>query len=399
MASEPRPPARVLDITRLVSRAGRVLTGIDRVELAYLRALSAAPEPFFALVRTPFGYLLLAREAAQAFADVLDRGDYGAPGLLSRLSRVSGPVAACHGWLRRHAHARTVRAGLPAMLRRHVPAGTVYVNVGHSTLTDRMFRAWRSVPQARIVVMIHDTIPLDFPQHQKTGTVETFRAKLHRTAQFADLVLTIADVTRADVVRHMALGGRVPPVVVAPLGVEVPRPDADALPAGLPPVAPYFVTVGTIEPRKNHAVLLDAWAMLGPAPPTLLICGSRGWENADVLARLDAGIPGVREVSGLNDAALSALVAGSAGMLFPSVAEGFGLPPLEAAALGVPVVCGALAIYLETMGDCPVYLDVTAPYSWAQEVKRLAIGFETRATVPFQGPTWEAHFNIVLSMA
>ena len=85
-------------------------------------------------------------------------------------------------------------------------------------------------------------------------------------------------------------------------------------------------------------------------------------------------------------------------MLFPSFAEGFGLPPVEAAVLGTPVICGDLAIWREVLGDRGVYLDVTDSYDWEKAVKTIAEQQDSRPNDKMIAPRWADHFKIVLSM-
>lgn len=171
------------------------------------------------------------------------------------------------------------------------------------------------------------------------------------------------------------------------------------LPANLPPRGPYFITVGTIEPRKNHAFLLDLWECWGDDAPPLLICGSRGWENEDVFARLDRLNEGsaVREITGLTDAALAHLVKNSAGALFPSHAEGFGLPPVEALTLGARVLCNDLGVLREILGSHAHYHPVSERELWLNTLKT----WEKDRPIAtnggaFQAPTWADHFKTVL---
>lgn len=396
-----KPPARLLDLTRLISRVGRgALTGVDRVELAYLRHLSAEPVPLFLLVRTPFGFILLPDGSGPEVLSRINReipwGERDALGYLSRKGSLEYRQALAY--LRRHSMARCRRTGLVRMLQRNLPSGTSAFNVGHSNLDDTTLGALREIEGMKITVLLHDAIPLDFPQYVAKGQPEIFLNKLSAVARHADRVIYSAEATQKDLARHL----RHPlPAVVAPLGVEplIPEP----LPADLQPDRPYFVTLGTIEPRKNHDLLLDVWEAKGPGPdtPTLFILGRRGWRNEDVLKRLDAmkaaGYPLI-ERSALDDGAMATLLKGARGLLFPSFTEGFGLPPFEAAALGVPVLASNLPVLNETLPDFPVYLSPSDPYSWRKLIEAWS---EARPILrmPENLPDWEGHFRIVLSRA
>lgn len=402
------PAARLLDLTRLVSRLGRgPLTGVDRVELAYLDHLGAARDgvPLFALVRLRAGFALL-DAAGAARIGALARGAAlpARATLRARLTNRRDPLRA-----RAETAVRAAAIGfalpplLPHLLRR-LPQGGCYYNTGHADLTPRVFSAMAKAG-LRSSVLLHDVIPLDHPEYTRPGIPEVFGRKLAAIAAGTNRVIHTSHSTRLANEAQLARRGRIPPGIVAPLGVPPVLPQPHGLSA-LNPARPWFLCVGTIEPRKNHALLLDVWEALSrelpaAAMPQLVLAGGRGWRNAAVFRRLDASPPHVLEAAGLSDGAVAGLLAGARALLFPTLAEGFGLPPVEAMALGTPAVVSDLAVLREVLGDYPVYLDKSDVYSWKETIKRLSApdatggkaGTEKRPPIP----DWAAHFNSVLS--
>lgn len=375
----------------MVRRAGRPLTGIDRVELAYLQTLSARPDPFFAISRTKLGYVLLDHGGARDMAQRLGTDSFGK---LDPLGLVSAgrpeAVRRAEADLRRLCHARCLPQRLGAMLKKHLPAGTRYINTGHANFTDRMRSALRGI-DAHLAVMVHDVIPLEAPGWQREGAADRFARFLLDVEREADLILYNSHDTQS---RTEAVMQRPPPAVVAHLGVDTALPDI--LPEGFAPQTPYFVVLGTIEPRKNHAFLLNLWEGWGAEAPGLVIVGQRGWNNEEVFARLDAGVDKVIEAPTLTDGQVTTLLDGAHGLLFPSLLEGYGLPPMEAAMRGVPVLANPLPVLREVMGDIPIYEDVANPYRWRQQIEQLAE--QRRHPEPFLQPTWADHFNTVLKL-
>ena len=392
--------ARLLDLTRLVSRLGRgPLTGIDRVELAYLTRFLEGDPPVFGLIRSAAGFLLLDHAGCDGLAR-LARGEGALPAadliswLLHRKDRLRARAETA---ARRLAMARAARPGLARLLR-HMPTGAAYYNVGHTNLSARDLGRIKAAG-LRITVMIHDTIPLDHPEFARPDTVPVFRRKLASVAAHADRLIHLTEATRQKTEAQLARLGRVPPGLVAPLGVEVPEPGP--LPAGLVPVSPYFVTLGTIEPRKNHALLLDVWARLPKPAPQLFILGNRGWAGPELIARLDA-LPKdgpVQERNGLADSAVATLIAGAAALLAPSRAEGFGLPPVEAACLGTAVIATDLPVTRELLGNKAVYLPPDDIYSWMETIIGQATNARTDQTKTAPPSfAWADHFNAALSL-
>lgn len=399
--------AILLDLTRTVSRLGRgPLTGIDRVECAYLDHFLAADYPLFGLVRTPIGFLLLDHAGCAAISARVHLNEpLGKSDLIGGLFHRNSPLRArADADARRFSIGRAARPLLKRLLR-HLPLGSVYFNVGHANLTMGCLTQIRHAGLG-VVVMVHDTIPLDHPEFARLGTIAPFRQKLVAVARHADLVVHTTQDARTKTEHHFGHLGRVPRGVVANLGVPTPVANPAALPPGVNLLRPYFVAIGTIEPRKNYELLLNVWDQFGTGPdtPQLFIIGARGWASPELFARLDV-LPAdhpVKLMSNLPDAAVAALLQNAAGLLFPSHAEGFGLPVVEAAATGVPVITSNLAVIKELVGDYAVYLDATDVYSWMETIRQHAKDAmqpqngQTEPRFCHQPPSWADHFRTVL---
>jgi len=213
------------------------------------------------------------------------------------------------------------------------------------------------------IVTLHD---LDFLDHPERTTAEVRRDYADRVRDHiarADGVVTISEASRAEIVSRFA----VPPERVVTARPGVPE---WARPTRRTPRSPqgYILFLGTLEPRKNVSGLLDAYASLlvrRPTLPRLRLVG-RATEAAEPWLRRAAEPPlaGHVEVAGyVADADRRSLFEGASMLVLPSWNEGFGLPVLEAAALGVPVVVSDRPALREAAGDAALYCDPADPES------------------------------------
>ncbi|MCL5778887.1 glycosyltransferase [Limibaculum sp. FT325] len=388
-----------LDVTRSVQRLRHSTpSGIDRVERAYLDHAIARGGTL--ICRIGRRHHVIAPGAAAAVAAVLD-GAAAAPDLRARLELWrEAPVRRAEAELRRLTAGATSAKGLGRLLCDHLAPGAAVLNVGHDNLSPETI-ASLTAAGLRPVVMLHDTIPLDWPEYARPESVPRFRRRLAAMAGAAHLLFTTRaaeTAARASAAREGILlpGGR-----VIALGVSVGASQAAAR-AG----APCFVCLGTIEGRKNHLLLLNVWRRFHDtrppeATPHLHIVGRRGWEAGQAIAMLDrAPVMGrtVFEHAGLRDGEVASLVAGARAVLFPSFAEGFGLPLAEALAARVPVIASDLPALREVGGDVPEWLDPLDGPGWMAAIGDYATDASPRRAAQmtrmaaWRPPTWEAHF-------
>ena len=376
-----------------MSRAGRLPTGIDRVEIAYLKAVLANKVPAFGIARTALGYVLLNDVGLRQFLEHVAGEPWHDPDWISRIGRRLTPaMQRGQTTVRRIANARAPRWRLASLLSR-LPTGFAYLNVGHSNLKPAFLREIGRKGSAS--VLVHDTIPLDFPETQRSGASEAFAAKLRAVEEHASLIICPSQTTERSLRAHIGEARRSRKIVVSHLGVTAPKSDPKE--RRITSDRPFFVSLGTIEPRKNHSLLLDVWEMFEGQGPELLICGARGWNNSEVFERLDVGVPGVTERNNLSDSEIWQLLRQSCGLLFPTRAEGFGLPPLEAATVGCPVLCSDLPVLREILGNWPVYLSDNDRYQWKKHIERLAVSSPGPREPITRSPSWESHFETVFA--
>mgnify|MGYP001592743278 CR=1 FL=1 len=254
----------------------------------------------------------------------------------------------------------------------------------------------------RLVVSIHDVIFLDYPEWFTPPDQTYFRLSLNRTLQRADQVITISQATKEALVRHKLFEAK--KIQVTPLAVTYETPGVQTQAAlrqqyNLP--EKYLLMIGTIEPRKNTLRVLEAYERLvGTAVdvPPLVLAGRRGWlgpELETALAR--PNLRGrVHTLGSFERAHRSALLAGAEMLLFPSLAEGFGLPVLEGMAAGVPVITSNISSLPEVAGEAALLVDPQDTAAIAAGIKKLINDPELRQSLATAGKkraqlfTWKA---------
>jgi glycosyltransferase involved in cell wall biosynthesis len=400
----------LFDVTRLYMRASLASpTGIDRVTEAYGRWLLSRPDVRVIPVCTIGGP-----------ASTLSLGDLkrllgrerpvrpGTDGDWRRLSdALAGPPggtptlrAAPGGSLNARAPVRYGMFGARAVASWRPAAfgpDAIYLNVSHFGLEQPRVLERLTARGVRPAAMIHDLIPIVHPEYCSAPAAGWHLKRVQTLLRHRALIIANSKSTAEELRTFAAVNGlAAPDICVAPLGLE---PVFAADPGSTAQARPYFVCVGTIEPRKNVAFLLTLWRSLaermGEETPWLVLAGRRGWENEAIIDHLERSPPiqrFVHEVSDLQDAQLAALIAGASALLAPSFAEGFNLPVAEAAALGTPVIASDISVHRELALHARL-LDPTDGPAWLGAIEAAA---RSRARggdfTPF---TWPEHFAAV----
>ncbi len=299
---------------------------------------------------------------------------------------------------------RVVRIALPTRplriawehLRLPVLAGTQRVDVLHSPVDTAPLAP---VP-ARRVLTLHDVTFLRMPGRYGRARAAYYRFVAPRAARRADLVITVSETAKRDIVALVGLAEERVVVVhngVAPhLGIPA-ADEVEAVRARLRLERRYLCNMATIEPGKNLPTLLRAFGELVRRGHDLdlVLAGGAGWGNGGVEALGgQLGIAGrVRWPGYVPDELVSPLLGGAACFVNPALYEGFGLPPLEAMACGAPVVASDTGAHPEVLGDAALLVPPTDVRAIADAVERVLVDPVLAATLRERGLRRAAAFT------
>ena len=237
---------------------------------------------------------------------------------------------------------------------------------------------------AKTVLTVHDLAFLRYPQTVRLKTVAILRACLRISLEFADAVITPSTSTKNDLVTFYNYPEE--KITVVPLGLNhnVYKPARDRNLIKNFKLKhfqkKYILFLGTLEPRKNIVSLLEAYSFLCKKmsfnlAPDLVFAGGEGWKNRAFEKKyqsLDKTIRDkIRFLGYLPQEELPILYSGADVFVFPSLWEGFGLPPLEAMACGTPVVTSNVSSLPEVAGDAALLVDPGSPEQIAEAIYQI----------------------------
>jgi glycosyltransferase involved in cell wall biosynthesis len=416
------------DITRLLNRSRRATpTGIDRVELAYAKWFTLQQHGVAVTTRWPGRPRVLDRavvtriiqetdaawsgslpntRATREFRRVVDF--LSSPSARSRDSDSTSNVSSPSLFSLSQSFQTAYRDAALILKSNQIGRGTspnsVYLHVSHTGLQNVSRLQGLLRRHMRAIFFVHDLIPIEAPEFCRPGEALKHEKRMQTIATYASIVMVNSYSTKMSFQKHCSCRSwREPPIEVNPLGVD-PEFATTGGALNLSTNVPYFVVVGTIEPRKNHILLLHIWRrmvqQLRSNIPRLVIIGRRGWENenvSDLLDRCDSIRDHVIEATDLQDRQIAVLMSGATAVLAPSFAEGYGLPIAEALTLGTPVIASDIPAHRETAGDFAEFIDPLNGSEWfativaRSETSRINATDRHRPSV-YKSTAWSHHF-------
>lgn len=233
----------------------------------------------------------------------------------------------------------------------------------------------------RTVITVHDMVYKAFPETVRGRTKIMLNTGLKQSMKRADIIVTDSEFSKTEIIKYFPQHEN--KIRVVPCGVDLQKFRPCENPERIPEVkksleieGDYFLYLGTIEPRKNLKRLINAYHIFSQNvknPPKLVLAGGKGWLYDSIFQRvtdlkLTEQVIFTKYVPSED---MNPLMCGALAFVFPSIYEGFGMPPLEAMACGVPVLSSDSASLPEVTGDCAVICNAYSEDSIAEGLHRL----------------------------
>lgn len=375
-----------IDITRLYQnqKQGKTVTGVDRVTLAYINRLA---DVGCALIRLPKQWLFFSKEESAQLFDQLKN---------------NLPIKLPKKWIR-------------FLYKKPQMKNGFLLHTSHSGLENPEFARKLQEYHLKGIYFLHDLIPVEYPEYCREGELERHHQRLYTMSVGELVIANSADVANKFKDYCDTQGLKCPKTIYAHLGIESifgqfeGESIGDQLYNHLKD-CPFFLMVGTIEARKNHLLMLMVWRnlveKLGKDCPKLVIVGKRGWEAEQVFDILDRSVqlkPHIIELNKCSDVDMTWLFYHAQALLFPSYAEGFGLPLIEALMCQLPVIASDIEIFREIGFGAIELINPNSTELWQEKI--LQYGFNSDKVceqkirieqIRNKLPTWDKHFEIVM---
>jgi glycosyltransferase involved in cell wall biosynthesis len=258
---------------------------------------------------------------------------------------------------------------------------------------------WR---QCATVLTIHDLSLLTHPETHEKRRVSRARRRLPLMARAANAIIVPSESVRGEVCQYLGLSAEkvfAVPEAARTCFRHMEPAETEEVRSRLGIGADFLLTVGTIEPRKNLSTLVRAFEEIARSRPLnklqLVVAGSRGWLSEPLLEEVENSPCRHRIVltEYLNDDSLRALYSSCTALVYPSIYEGFGLPPLEAMACGAPVITSRIPALEETTGGAALLVEPTNVQALAAAITDLLDNGQLKAELSSRGRSRAAEFT------
>lgn len=253
------------------------------------------------------------------------------------------------------------------------------------------------------VVTIHDMVIRAYPETVRWRTKQLLNSGMKKSMKRADVIITDSEFSKKEIEKYYPAFAQKVKVVYCGVNLEKFHPvlekeKIERVKNSIGISGEYFLYLGTIEPRKNLERLIQAFRLVcdnDAKAPKLVLAGGKGWLNSGIYEKVkELGIEEkVIFTKYVPDEDLCPLINGACAFVFPSIYEGFGMPPLEAMACGVPVITSGEASLPEVVGDCALIADAYSPESIAQAMTRIYTDTQLAEELRKKGPLRAAQFT------
>jgi glycosyltransferase involved in cell wall biosynthesis len=237
----------------------------------------------------------------------------------------------------------------------------------------------------KTVATIFDMTSLKFPNLHHKRTSELDEIRMTRIAKKADLVISISESAKKDFLeKYPNKNVEVVYPAVSDQFEDDNKKDLNGVLKKYGIGGKYFISVATLEPRKNLEFLLKA-LLKYQGKEQLVLVGGSGWKNEDLLELIKDNSEEIILTGFVTDEELVELYKGAICLIYPSLYEGFGIPVLEALSLGVPVICSNTSSLPEVGGDAVIYIDPTNEEDLLKSINQIAMSEKKRGEMRRKG--------------
>lgn len=401
------------DLTRIFTRGARLTpTGVDRVDIRYAKMLMEASDHFdFEGVFIHKGYFIFVpHELAVKICNIVyEKWIDDDKGRSNHAELVAACVAQLSGEIKKVSLVNNTQ--IDARLQARATKGlSIYINTHFNSRDSAHDHSlYKKITCDKMVYLVYDLLPLEYPEYFWKDYGNTYLERILNMGAVADMIATISNdvaVKLKDLFNHLDIP--VPHIMAIPIGVESFFMRNSTYVKNKYHPKNQFVIVSTIEPRKNHLMLLEIWRDLVDKKvqdiPILVIIGRRGWSNSntfDFMDRCNAIQPYVKEISDLDDKEMVRYICESKATLFPTFGEGWGLPVVESMTLGVPAICSDIGVLRESSKNMAEYIDVLDKRKWMDEIVKFSkmsldeSVAQNSKLKDFKPITWEESFIVL----